>query len=81
MKTTVEISPSLLKEAKKIAHSEGSTLKALIEEGLQKVLRDRKRRTRFKLRKATFKGNGLRTEVEGLSWERIREIAYEGRGG
>ncbi len=81
MKTTVDISDGLLQEAKKIAQRERSTLKALIEEGLQKVLKDRSQKPRFRLRKATFKGKGLQPQVDGSSWERIREITYEGRGG
>ena len=81
MKTTVDITSSLLQEAKEIARRERSTLKALIEEGLQKVLKDRRHKPRFRLRKATFKGKGLRPDVAGSSWERIREITYEDRGG
>ncbi|RLB44034.1 MAG: DUF2191 domain-containing protein [Deltaproteobacteria bacterium] len=81
MKTTVDISTSLLQEAKKVAQSERSTLKALIEEGLQKVLKERRSKPRFKLRKATFKGKGLHPDAAGSSWERIRDITYKGRGG
>ena len=76
MKTTVDISSSLLQEAKKIAQTERSTLKALIEEGLQKVLKERRSKPRFRLRKATFKGKGLHPDVAGSSWERIREMTY-----
>lgn len=81
MKTTVNISDSLLDEARKVAQTERATVRALIEEGLQRVIRERKRKTHFKLRKATFKGKGLQTGVAGSSWERIRELTYEGRGG
>ena len=79
MKTTVDISDRLLEEAKKVAQMERSTLKALIEEGLQRIVMERNRRGRFKLRKATFKGKGLQPGVVGFSWDRIRELAYEGR--
>jgi hypothetical protein len=34
MKTTVEISDSLLREARKLARREGTTLRALVEQGL-----------------------------------------------
>jgi hypothetical protein len=81
MKTTVEISNSLLEEARKMAQNEGSTIRALIEEGLQRILKERRRKPRFRLRKATFKGKGLQPGADGSSWERIREITYEGRGG
>ena len=49
-------------------------------EGLQKTVSERKRPGTFKLRKATFKGKGLRADLQGASWERIRDAAYEGRG-
>jgi len=81
MKTTVEIPDSLLKEAKKIAYAEGMTVKALIGEGLRRIIDERKRTGAFRLRKATFKGEGLQPHVAGSPWERIRDMAYEGRGG
>ncbi len=81
MKTTVEISDSLYEEARIIAAGEKSSIKALIEEGLRKVIEERKHRQHFKLRKATFKGNGLQAELADASWDKIREKVYEGRGG
>ena len=81
MKTTVHIPDSLLEEARKIATQEGTTIKALIEEGLRRTIDNRKRSRTFRLRKATFKGNGLQPEAAGASWEKIREMSYGGRGG
>ena len=81
MKTTVNISDPLLEEARKVAAQERTTVTALIEEGLRKTLTDRKRKGRFRLRKASFKGKGLAVDLADASWERIRGIVYEGRGG
>jgi hypothetical protein len=81
MKTTVQIPDTLFEEARKVAQRERITLKALIEEGLRRIIADRKRRSVFRLRKASFKGNGLRPDLAGASWEKIRELTYEGRGG
>jgi CRISPR/Cas system-associated protein Csm6 len=81
MKTTVHIPDSLLEEARKIANQERTTIKALIEEGLRRTIEERKKRRAFQLRKATFKGKGLQPEARGTSWEKIREMSYEGRGG
>lgn len=81
MKTTVEISDSLFEEARKVAHRDRTTLKVLVEMGLRKVISDRKRRKGFRLRKVTFKGNGLQSHLAGASWDQIRELSYEGRGG
>jgi hypothetical protein len=81
MKTTVEISDSLFEEARKVAHRDRTTLRVLVEEGLRKIISDRKRWKGFRLRKVTFKGNGLQSHLAGASWDQIRELSYEGRGG
>jgi hypothetical protein len=83
IKTTVEISDELAAEAKALAAREKTTLRELIETGLRAVLRERKRRrpTGFRLRNASFRGQGLRPELRGAGWDRVREAAYEGRGG
>lgn len=81
MKTTVNISDSLLDEARAVATQERTTVTSLIEEGLRKTLNERKRRIRFQLRKASFKGEGLAPDLADASWEKIRKLAYEGRGG
>jgi hypothetical protein len=81
MKTTIDIADALLDEARKLAAREGTTLRALIEEGLRRIVAGRKRAGTFRLRKATFKGDGLQPGVAAAPWERIRDMAYEGRGG
>jgi hypothetical protein len=81
MKTTVEIPDSLLAEVRRLAAREGTTVRALVEQGLRRVIAERKQSRGFRLRRATFKGDGLQPGVAAASWERIRELAYEGRGG
>ena len=56
MKTTVEISDSLLREVRRLAAREGVTLRTLVERGLHHVLSETKHRAPFKLRRASFKG-------------------------
>ncbi len=81
MKTTIEISDALFSEARLLAATEGTTLRQLVEEGLRYALSHHKRQTEpFKLRDATLGGNGLVEELQGASWERLRDLAYEGRG-
>ena len=80
MKTTIDISDILLEEVRKQASLEGTTLRALVEEGLRKIVTERKQKSVFRLRKATFKGKGLQPQVSNASWEQIRDISYEGRG-
>jgi hypothetical protein len=81
MKTTVEIPDSLLAEVRRLAAREGTTVRALVEQGLRRVIAERKGSRGFRLRRATFGGDGLQPGVATASWERIRELAYEGRGG
>jgi Arc/MetJ family transcription regulator len=81
MKTTVHISDALLAEAQAIAAREKTTLKALVNEGLQRVVKERGEAKPFKLKDASVGGQGLNPELEGASWETIRDLAYEGRGG
>ena len=75
MKTTIEIAPTLLKEAKRAAAREGSTLRALVEEGLRSALETRRKRSRpFQLKLVTVRGQGLQA---GLDWELPRDLAYD----
>ncbi len=80
MKTTIDISDALLREARKVAAREGTTLRSLVEQGLRRVVAEKKRRSAFRLRKASFKGRGLREELRDAGWDRLRDLAYEGRG-
>ena len=54
MKTTIEISDPLLREARKLAAREGVTLRALVERGLRRVVAETKPDPAFKLRRASF---------------------------
>lgn len=82
MKTTIHIPDSLFDEAKKVALREKTTLKALVEEGLRRVVTERNGQGQgeFRLRQASFKGKGLNPGLEGPNWDRILDISYEGRG-
>jgi Arc/MetJ family transcription regulator len=80
MKTTIEIADALLAEAKRAAEDSGLTLRALVEDGLRRTLKER-RRGGFRLRRVSFKGSGVHPSVREGSWERISELIYEGRGG
>jgi hypothetical protein len=81
MKTTIEISDALLRDARRLAAQEGVTLRALVERGLHCIISDTPQRKAFKLRRASFKGDGLNDEFRDATWERVRDSAYQGRGG
>lgn len=80
MKTTVEISDPLLRDARRVAEREGVTLRTLIERGLTRVVGDAKRTPAFKLKPVVFTGNGLQPEFRNASWDAIRDEVYRGRG-
>ena len=81
MKTTIEIADALLAEAREVADREGTTLRALVEAGLRETLKSRGEGSPpFQMRLVMFAGDGLQPGVAEGAWERIRELAYEGRG-
>ena len=80
MKTTIEISDSILTRAKQLAREQNVTLRSLTEEGLRKVLEERSARGKCRVNPVTFRGKGLSPEFQGATWERIRDAAYEGHG-
>jgi hypothetical protein len=80
MKTTLDISDPLLREARKLAARERTTLRALVEQGLRQVVTEKRQKAEFRLRKASFKGRGLRAELADAGWQKVRDLAYEGRG-
>ena len=72
MKTTIDIADSMLKAAKEAAAREGTTLRALVEEGLRAVLgRRRAKAPRVRLRDASFKGNGMQPGVDVSRWDAV----------
>jgi hypothetical protein len=80
MKTTVDIPDALLDEARKIAARDHTTVRALIERGLRFAIAERQGTRDYRLRKATFRGQGLQPGVADAAGERIRDLAYEGHG-
>ena len=80
MKTTVELSDGLLRQAKRLALKERTTVRALIEQGLRAVVADRTRARGFTLRRASFRGDGLVSGRSLQDWAAIRDLVYSERG-
>ncbi len=80
MKTTIDISDSILLKAKQLAREQNVTLRSLAEEGLRKIIEERSTRRPCQVHPVTFQGEGLSSEFQGASWTEIRDAAYEGRG-
>ena len=80
MKTTIEVQDDLLERSKRLARQEGTTLRAVIEEGLQLALRARAQQERQPFAVRPFEGDGLTPEFQSAGWERIRQEIYRDRG-
>ena len=82
MKATLDISDPLLEQARAIAARDGDTLRSLVEQGLRHVVAERAavKAKPFKLRDCSVDGEGLQPEFQGASWEKLRDLIYEGRG-
>ncbi len=81
MKTTIEISDELGREAKAHAARENITLRELFERGVRMAIKADQENSGFVLRDGSVGGHGLQPEFQGADWARLREAVYEGRGG
>ena len=78
MKTTVEISDALFRDARRYATQRQITFRELLESSLRKSLEEAPRgRKPFRLKKCAFQGQGM---VQDYTWPEIRSRIYEGRG-
>ena len=80
MKTTIELPDELIKQARRVAQQEGGTLRALVEEGLQRSLEARRQAVSRKLDFPSYGGGGLTEEFQGASWSSIRDEIYREHG-
>jgi hypothetical protein len=76
VKTTVDITDSLLEQAKQLAAARSTTLRQIIEEGLRNMI-ETKQEQPFRLRDGSFGGQGM---VRKMTWDEIRDEIYQGRG-
>jgi hypothetical protein len=76
VKTIIEISDSLLAQARQLAAARSTTLRQLVEEGLRNLIETRQERP-FRLRDGSFGGTGM---LGKTTWAEIRDEIYQGRG-
>jgi hypothetical protein len=79
VKTTIEISDSLLARAKLHARKIGKPLRALVEEGLRRVLDTPPIRGSYKLQDHSVGRAGATNPLESLSWQDLRDEIYGGK--
>lgn len=79
MKTTVDISDALLDRAKRHARRTGQPLRALVEEGLRRVLQAERVAPAYELPDLSVGEPGGPDPLESRSWQDLRDELYAGR--
>jgi hypothetical protein len=81
MKTTIEIADDLFERAQRLARKEKTTLRALTEQGLRLVLKEKQTKpAQWKWRPLVVQGGGLTDEFKNAPWDKIRDEIYRGHG-
>ena len=80
MKTTIEIAEDLFARTRELARREGTTMRALIEEGLRATLARREQKAPYHWPDLSVGGDGVSPEVAEGGWELIRDRIYSGQG-
>lgn len=74
MKTTIEIADDLFERTQRLARKEKTTFRALTEQGLRMVLKEKKTVALKRKWKPITRGGGFVTEdIAKMSWERLRD--------
>ena len=76
MKTTVEIQDVLLQRATRHARRVGRPLRALVEEGLRRVLSEDSALPAYQLPDASVGDPAAADPLEALSWQDLRDEIY-----
>jgi len=76
MKTTIDIADPLLREAEQVAARDGTTLQALVEQGLRQVVAERAQLEKFRLKIVPFYGSGLTDEFKNATPDQWLEAMY-----
>lgn len=81
MKTTIEIADDLFERVQKLAREKDTTFRALTEEGLRLVLKEKQSKAKkWKWKPIVVHGKGLTDEFKNATWEQIRDEIYRGQG-
>ena len=79
MKTTLDIQDVLLMRAKRLAGATGRPLRALVEEGLRRVLEEESRTERYRLPDRSVGEPDDPNPLEAMSWQDVRDEIYGDR--
>jgi hypothetical protein len=76
MKTTLDLPDALLERAKRHAQRTGRPLRAVVEEGLRRVLQGDARQAPYRLPDRAVGRAGAANPLESLSWQDLRDEIY-----
>lgn len=80
MKTTIDIDDALFQRMRRHARRVGRPMRAIVEEGLRRVLEDPQgERAPFQMPDRSVGRAGDANPLEGLSWHELRDQIYGGR--
>ena len=80
MKTTIEIADDLFERAQGLARKEKTTFRALTENGLRLILKEKAAKPKKLPPLVTYGGSGLTDEFKDWNWDKIHDEIYRGRG-
>ena len=76
MKTTIDIQDELLARAKRYAKRTGRPLRAIVEDGLRRLLSEPAHPTSYKLSDCSVGDPDAVDPLEALTWQDLREEIY-----
>ena len=80
MKSTFNISDPIFRKLEQYCKSKNVTMRKVLESALTMFLADDKMgQKKFKLKKNTFRGKGLKPGIEEGDWNKIRDLIYESK--
>ena len=80
MKTTIELPDELIRQVRHVAQQEGVSLRALVEECLQRSLEARRQTVRRPFDFPVYGGSGRTDEFQDAPWSRVRDEVYRESG-
>lgn len=76
MKTTIEIQDELMARAKRYAKRAGRPLRAVIEDGLRRILAESSLKVRYRLPDRSVGDPDVADPLDAWSWQDLREEIY-----
>ena len=76
MRTSIDIEETLLRRAERHALDHATTLNAIVEEGLRRVVADKPTGMPYVFDPPTVHGQGLQDGLREGDWDAIRELIY-----